>query len=155
MKGIKRVMGLGLLVGGALAAWGCNSEQASRGPQGFQDPVQLQHRSQPAPAGREAGSNLSHPSTEEGGGRPYNSDSQAALGGGTSAPNAVEGDAPNNSGRKTGGNQELGTGLAESYQGTGGSGRDAGTGMMDAGTTRDAGTGMMDAGTTRDAGTRR
>ncbi|GMT98252.1 hypothetical protein KH5H1_23710 [Corallococcus caeni] len=160
MKGFKRAVGLGLLVGGAFGAWGCNSEQSSRGPQGFQDPVQLQHRSQPAPAGEPAGSNLGHPSNE-GGGKPYNSDSKAALGGGTSAPNSMEGEAANRSGQQTGGNRELGTGLAESYQGTassegtGGSGRDAGTGMMDAGTTRDAGTGMMDAGTTRDAGTRR
>ncbi|WP_375754740.1 hypothetical protein [Corallococcus exercitus] len=155
MKGFKRAVGLGLLVGGALGGWGCSNEQSSAQPRGFQDPVQLQHRSQPAPAGDKAGSDLGHPSNEGGGGRPYHSDSQAALGGGTSAPNSMEGDAPNNSGQKTGGSAELGTGLAESYQGTGGSGRDAGTGMMDAGTTRDAGTGMMDAGTTRDAGTRR
>ncbi|RKH53072.1 hypothetical protein [Corallococcus aberystwythensis] len=146
MNGFKRVLGLGLLVGGAMGGWGCNSEQSSAGPQGFQDPVQLQHRSQPKPAGEAAGSNLGHPSNEEGGGRPYNSDSRSSLGGGTSAPNQMEGESSPSSGRQTGGSAELGTGLADSYQGaapsegTGGSGRDAGTGAMD------AGTGKLDAG---------
>ncbi|RKG63376.1 hypothetical protein D7V80_30820, partial [Corallococcus sp. CA054B] len=133
---------------------------------GFQDPVQLQHRSRAEPAGERAGSPLRDTSSEEGGGKPYNSDSRSALGGGTAAPNQLEGNT--GLGRQTGGSGELGTGLAESYrgtapsEGTGGSGPDAGTGGsggMDAGTggsgAMDAGTGgsgAMDAGTQPDAG---
>ncbi|QAT88339.1 hypothetical protein EJ065_6814 [Corallococcus coralloides] len=130
MTGFKRAVGLGLLVGGALGGWGCNKETPPAETQGFQDPVQLQHRSRAEPAGERAGSPLRESSSEEGGGKPYNSNSRSALGGGG----------------------ELGTGLAESYQGTapegtGGSGPDAGTGGsggMDAGT---GGSGGMDAGT--------
>ncbi|NPC74183.1 hypothetical protein D7Y27_29175 [Corallococcus sp. AB004] len=116
MTGFKRAVGLGLLVGGALGGWGCGKESPPAETQGFQDPVQLQHRSRAEPAGKAAGS----PLRDESGGKPYNSDSLGSLGGGSG---------------------ELGTGLAESYrgtasEGTGGSGRDAGTEMMDAGTRR-------------------
>lgn len=144
MKGFKRAVGLGLLVGGALGGWGCGKETPPADTQGFQDPVQLQHRAREDAAGRPAGSNLGASAQPGSGGRPYDSDSPSAMGGGTTGL-----------GRQTGGSAELGTGLAESYrggtasEGTGGSGRDAGTGTMDAGTmdagTRDAGT--MDAGT--------
>ena len=158
MKGFKRAVGLGLLVGGALGGWGCSND-APKETRGFQDPVQMQHRSTHDQAGDTAQNNLGHPSNEGGGGRSFNSDSKAAMGGGSTAPNAMEGDSSRSSGQQPGGSAELGTGLAESYrgapssEGTGGSGRDAGT-MMDAGTTMDAGTGAMDAGTGKmDAGT--
>ncbi|RKG62219.1 hypothetical protein D7X30_02550 [Corallococcus sp. AB011P] len=149
MTGFKRAVGLGLLVGGALGGWGCGKEAPPEETRGFQDPVQLQHRSRAEPAGS--------PLREEGGGKPYNSDSRSSLGGGTAAPNQMEG----NTRQRTGGSGELGTGLAESYrgtasEGTGGSGLDAGTGGsgLDAGTGGsglDAGTGGsgLDAGTGR------
>ncbi|WP_434299014.1 hypothetical protein [Corallococcus exiguus] len=135
MTGFKRAVGLGLLVGGTLGGWGCGREQPSEETQGFQDPVQLQHRSRAEPAGKAASS----PLRDEGGGKPYNSDSLGSLGGGTAAPHRMEGNT--GMGQRTGGSGELGTGLAESYrgtasEGTGGSGRDAGTEMMDAGTRR-------------------
>ncbi|MBN9682343.1 MULTISPECIES: hypothetical protein [unclassified Corallococcus] len=159
MTGFKRAVGLGLLVGGALGGWGCGKESPPDETRGFQDPVQLQHRSRAEPAGESAGSPLRDTSSEEGGGKPYNSDSRGSLGGGTAAPNRLEGNT--GAGQRVGGSGELGTGLAESYrsaapsQGTGGSGLDAGTGGsggMDAGTGgsgRDAGMEMMDAGTRR------
>ncbi|NOJ98070.1 hypothetical protein HMI51_34665 [Corallococcus coralloides] len=156
MTGFKRAVGLGLLVGGALGGWGCGKETPPAETQGFQDPVQLQHRSRAEPAGERAGSPLRDSSSEEVGGKPYNSNSRSALGGGTAAPNQLEG----NTGQRMGGSGELGTGLAESYrgtasEGTGGSGPDAGTGGsggLDAGTGGsglDAGTGGsgLDAGT--------
>lgn len=120
MKGFKRAVGLGLLVGGALGGWGCGKESPPADTQGFQDPVQLQYRSREAQAGKAASNHLGDTARQEGGGTPYNSNSRGAMGG----------------------SEELGTGLAESYrgaassQGTGGSGRDAGTGTMDAGTRR-------------------
>ncbi|NOK23278.1 hypothetical protein [Corallococcus carmarthensis] len=138
MKGFKRALGLGLLVGGALGGWGCGKETPPAETQGFQDPVQLKHRANDDQAGEKAGSNLRDTSTEEGGGRPYHSDSRGSLGGGTAAPNQMEGEST----PSTGGSRELGTGLADSYQGgassagTGGSGRDAGMGPADAGTLR-------------------
>ncbi|RKH40182.1 hypothetical protein D7X12_21510 [Corallococcus sicarius] len=150
MKGFMRGA-VGVLVGGAMGLWGCNSEVSSQGSRGFQDPVQTQHRPPEAQASMTDTTNASEVEDADParGGRPYDSDRV----GSTALPGT------GGSGRQPGGSTlELGTGLADSYRGpaatagTGGAGMDAGT-RMDAGTAMDAGT-RMDAGT-MDAGRRR
>ncbi|MBE4750728.1 hypothetical protein G4177_21390 [Corallococcus sp. ZKHCc1 1396] len=132
-----------VLVGGALGLWGCGGEQPPQAQSGFQDPVQMQHREKDDRASTTVNNHVRDTAEMSRGGRPYDSD-RAGTGG---------------SGRQVGGGAALGTGLADSYRGTGGAGLDAGTDAGTAGMAPRSGMnpGAPDAGSgdRMDAGSRR